>query len=657
MEYPGGNPCPAAWPGTAAGQHGSLSADSYENEIVTGFDVHFLPENKVLQLSEPTPLSDAAALADLLIDHPCGSNASCGKCRVCFHQGAPDPMPADLRLLSSEEIAHGWRLACQCVLAGPAILEIPPVSRVFSAKGFGPDTLFSGGFEPFVRRQLLDLPLPDMKYQWALEDSFGKQWRGKPKPELSLDQIRELERAVQVCRRICTVADGNRVLRIAPAPDGLRKNKLFGLALDTGSTSLAAALVDLETGAVASFGSMLNPQVRYGADVISRIDFAQSSPTGNEQLHSVLIDALNSLFAQIIGQAGADKEDVWSVCAVGNPAMLHSLAGIDIVPLGQSPYVGAWTRGRVMEASDIGLDFHAGVRLRLFPMIRSTVGGDTVAAAIAAGIDLTEKLTLIIDLGTNCEVVLGNRDRIIATSTAAGPAFEGANIRYGMRAAPGAIDRVSLRPEGRLSIRVLGGVKAKGLCGSGLIDVVSVLLRGGLIDPSGRMRGADALDLERYPEMAWRIMRNEEGQLSFILATAEESERGCPILLTAHDVRQLQLIKGSILAGTKLLLQEYGATQEDISQILVAGAFGSYLRKSSALDIGLVPPIDPERVQFIGNAAGVGARMALVDRHAWRRAEAIRELADYLELGGHADYQEIFAEAMGFYDSPALETP
>ncbi|MFH0795198.1 MAG: ASKHA domain-containing protein [bacterium] len=620
---------------------------------MANFEIVFLPEGKVVPLAEATPLSDAAELGDLLIDHPCGANATCGKCRVRFVNGAPEPTAAEARLISAGEISDGWRLSCQSVVERSAKVEIPHLSRVVAVKGFGPENLFENGFDPFVRRKALTIPEPDLDYQWALEDSLAIQWGEEIRPQMTLEQLRDLGNfASSGVRQLTAIFDEDRLLSLKA--DEKHEKPLLGLAIDLGSTSVAGALVDLETGAVKAYASTLNPQVRFGGDVISRIEYAQTHADGNEQLRRAAVEAINGLLRRLLEEAAATAKQVWAACVAGNPAMLHTLVGVEVNSLGQAPYVGAWTRGLRLDALRQGIELAPHVPLRVFPMIRSNVGGDTVAAIIASGMDVSGKMSLLIDLGTNCEVVLGNRDGLIATSTAAGPAFEGANIRQGMRAAPGAIDRVSLRPRGRLAIRVIGNVKAKGICGSGLIDAAAALLRTGLIDPSGRMHSRESLDSRKYPELASRIVRGEHGHAAVILATHEESERGVPVMLTALDIRQLQLIKGSILAGAALLLQQKGMTCGDLDQVLIAGAFGSYIRKASAVDIGLVPPIDPEKIHFIGNAAGVGARMALVDRRAWRRAEQIRESAEYLELGGHRDYQEVFAAAMGFHDSPAV---
>jgi uncharacterized 2Fe-2S/4Fe-4S cluster protein (DUF4445 family) len=617
-------------------------------------EVVFLPEQRTVTLPEPTQVSDAAACAEVLIDHPCGAKASCGKCRVRFLDGAPAPTQAEARLLPPKDLADGWRLSCQSVIETPARIEVPSVSRVGSAKGFGSDDLFAQGFTPNLIRRRLRLPEPDLNYQWAIEDSLMREFDSAMQPRLSLDQVRRIAALLESAHReLDIVATRDRVIHLAPAAPR-PADRLVGLAVDVGSTSVAAALVDLESGTVINSTSALNPQVQYGADVISRIFFAQTQEAGNERLHDCIIGALNDLILHLTREAGIKSDCVFLAAISGNPAMLHTVAGADVRPLGQSPYVGVWSRSFELAASALNLRLHPAARVILLPMIRSNVGADTVAGILATGLDQTPKTCLFIDLGTNSEIVLVHRGCMLTTSTAAGPAFEGANIQHGMRAAPGAIDRVSLRSHGDLAIHVLGGVRAKGLCGSGLIDAVAVLLRTGIINATGRMLGREALDEQRFPRLASRLLHGEVGHNAVILSRPEESENGYPILLSALDVRQLQLIKGSIHAGATILMQEMGLTNADLDEVLIAGAFGQFIRKTSAMDIGLVPPVDPEKVIFVGNAAGVGARMVLVDAAARERADRIRETAGYLELGGRDDYQDAFADAMGFHDSPAL---
>lgn len=621
----------------------SMDKVSYDN-----FDIVFLPENRVVRCNGPLSFADAAAQAELLVEHPCGSRGTCGKCRVRFHLGAPAPGTHDKQLLSPEALASGWRLACQVILSSPAVMEVPDVSRVASPKSFGPDDLFASGFDPFLKVHSVLLPPAELGTQLSgaerLANALGFS------PSLGLDQLRVVGEADHCSKRLELVLDEARALWVGD-PGG--RGVALGLALDVGSTSLAGALVDLESGKVICSASVLNQQIQYGADVISRIDHAQIDKAGNHNLHAAVVSTINELIEQLLSSSGALRNNIWLACAAGNSVMLHTLMGVDVRALGRAPYIGAWVAPWRLRAHEVGLNLRAEAALRLFPMIRSNVGGDTVAAIIAAGLDMTEKLTLLIDLGTNCEVVLGNRDGILATSTAAGPAFEGANIRCGMRAAPGAIDRISLRPGGELSIHVIGSVRPRGICGSALVDAAALFLRTGVMDASGRMRGPETFDADLAP-LRDRLVRDETGQPAVVLAQAMDSATGESVTVGARDIRQLQLVKGSILAGVVTLLRTRGATMDDVEQVFIAGAFGSYLRKTSVMDVGLVPATDPERVQCIGNAAGVGARMALVDRLAWRRAEAVHRAAQYIELGGLPEYQDLFAESMGFHDSPAL---
>ncbi|MBX7244443.1 MAG: ASKHA domain-containing protein [Candidatus Sumerlaeaceae bacterium] len=621
---------------------------------MSGLRLTFLPEGRSLELAEATPVSDAAAAAELLIDHPCGAKATCGKCRVRFAEGATAPTAAEERLVSAEDLAQGWRLSCQAVVNCDAVIEVPAVSRAAAAKTFGPEDLFAGGFEATLRTV-------DLAVEVTESDDLASALRRSVAARIGRQEIRiapHLLRALPGLisdsgARVSAVIGHGELLALAGETQSF--GAPCGVALDIGSTTLGVAIINMETCAVLAQGSALNPQVAFGADTISRIFHTQTHDDGNAQLHGVLAKGINELVGRLAAEAAISRDSLWRVCAVGNPTMLHTLLGVDVGPLGQAPYNGAWTMGIECPAREAGLDMRREAMLSLPPMIRSNVGADTMAAILATGLDQTDKLSLLIDLGTNSEIVLGNRHKLIATSTAAGPAFEGANIRQGMRAAPGAIDRVSLRGGGRVNIHVLGSVPAKGICGPGLIDAVAILLRAGLIDATGRMHGRNALDEKQYPGFAARIVSGEHGHPAFILATREESEKGVPVMLSALDVRQLQLIKGSIYAGAEILMKQLGVHYDDLDQVLIAGAFGQYVRKASALDIGLVPPVDPEKVLFVGNAAGVGARMCLVDAVASRRAEEIWRTAEYVELGGHPDYQDAFCVAMGFHDSPAVK--
>jgi uncharacterized 2Fe-2S/4Fe-4S cluster protein (DUF4445 family) len=421
----------------------------------------------------------------------------------------------------------------------------------------------------------------------------------------------------------------------------------LGLAVDIGSTSLAAALVDLADGRVVAFDSRLNPQVMYGADVISRIHYSMAQPDGLARLTAAVRGGIGDLVDALLAAAARTRDDVVVAACAGNPTMVQAWAGVPVAALGTAPYLAAWSGERQFRALDVGLPVGADTPVYVFPMVRSHVGSDAVAAAIACGLDSRDDPTLLIDLGTNTEVMIAAEGRFVATSAAAGPAFEGATIVHGMRAAPGAIDAVSVTPEGRLVFTTIANSAARGLCGSGLIDVVAELLRAGAISPSGHLRlpapGEGAL-----PAGLAGRMTSIDRQNAFIIAWGNEAHAGHDVVLTARDVRQLQLVKASILAAATMLCRHLHIAEGDIASILLAGAFGNFVRKASALAIGLVPPIDPERVRFVGNAAGVGARMAVCDQRVRDRARALAARADYIELANDGAYQDLFLQLLAF---------
>lgn len=600
------------------------------------FPIRFLPDDRTYQAEQPVDLMLAAAAADIWVEQPCGSKTICGKCKVRVREGDAEISPADERLLSKEEITDGWRLGCQLTLSGATVIEIPPATRSVALKPFGPPDLFAAGFRPIVIKRYLELRPPDEDNQYA---SFDLIARALNVPRLRADMTvvqTAAQRLAESDYKISVVIRGDELLSIEA---GNTADRAYGVAIDIGSTTLGTALVNLQNGEVLCAVSRLNPQVKVGADIISRIQYAQEHRGGSEQLHKSLITGLSQMIEELAAQGGVVAGEIYSVVCAGNATMTHSAAGADITQLGQAPYVGLWSREWSVRARELQLPVSKRAIVRFMPMIRSHVGGDTVSGILACGIDRSEVWQALIDLGTNSEVVVGNRDRTVATSTAAGPAFEGANIYLGMRAAPGAIDQVRISPDGRVVVKTVNNEPARGICGTGLVDAAAELVRMGVIAPSGYMKKGD--ELSSLPEaLRARCITLPDGQAA--VRIAEE------VVLTAQDIRQLQLIKGSIYAGLDILLRHLGISLDDLERVNIAGAFGNFLRKDTAQAIGLVPQIDPEKVQFIGNAAGVGARMALVDADARERANRISESCEYVELAGHPDYQDAFVAAIPF---------
>jgi len=610
------------------------------------YEVLFLPENRRVTVEPGTLVTEAAALADVMIELPCGGRGRCGKCRVRFIQGAPPPSHFNRRTFSPDQLLEGWRLACQTVILQSARIEIPTPSLAVSLKTFGADDLFDPDFERAVVRQNVALDYARIDDQVSLLERVARTAGRSGIPRATTRVVRELAHVAATRPDEIGVVWEEDHLRAVIAAGAIERP--LGVAVDLGTTTVAAALIDLRDGSTLAIHSTLNSQVRYGADVISRVTYSTERADGVATLQLAAAATIGELLGALCRKAHVLRHDIVALSVVGNSTMEHLLAGITPASLGIAPYIGAWRGERSIPAAHLKLDVYPKARLWVAPMVRSNVGGDTVAAMLATAMDRDERLRLLIDIGTNAEVVLGSAGRRIACSTAAGPAFEGANISQGMRAATGAVDFFTIHEDGRVVWHVIGDVPARGICGSGLIDVVAELLRVGAIDERGWLRPASQHQ-RPVPEAVTRhLVETENGMNAFVIVPGEKAEEGRPVLVTAGDVRQLQLVKGSIAAGTEILCRELGVTIEDIEEVLIAGAFGNYIRKISALEIGLVPPFDAQRVRFVGNAAGMGARMVLADRGARRRALALAKSTGYVELAGRSDYQSAFAKAMLF---------
>jgi uncharacterized 2Fe-2S/4Fe-4S cluster protein (DUF4445 family) len=437
--------------------------------------------------------------------------------------------------------------------------------------------------------------------------------------------------------------DAARVPVLGPVARGGRAR--FGVAIDIGTTSLAAALVDLAAGAELVTASRPNPQAAFGADVLSRIQAGSGDEARRRPVVAAVRLGLATLAGGLIRGAGLSDRDVVAAAVVGNPAMLHLWWGEDPWSLGVAPYEGRWTAARHARARDVDLPIDPAAPVYVLPCVRSHVGADAVAAAVAVGLDANDSPALLIDLGTNSEIVLANGGRIFAASTAAGPAFECGGISCGMRAADGAIDALRLEPDGHWSMHVVGDAAPRGVCGSGLLDAVAELLRVGVIEPSGRMRGADQMRGIVPDGLAGRLSPAGERRRTAIVAAAG-AFRG--VALEAADVRQLQLAVGAVRAGIEVLCADARISAARLHAIFVAGTFGQYVRKASLLRLGLLPPVEPERVRTVGNAAGRGAVLALLDQRFRDRAERLAERATYVELAGRADYQEALTRSLHF---------
>jgi len=424
----------------------------------------------------------------------------------------------------------------------------------------------------------------------------------------------------------------------------------YGIAFDLGTTTIVGTLMDLNSGGARGVASTLNAQAIHGGDVLSRISYTMGKKEGLEELQHFAAFTINGIIEQLAAESGVLPSRVYEITVGGNLTMMHLLLGIDPEPISVTPFASAAAHGIDVRARDLGITIHPEGRVYLFPAIGAYVGGDIVAGLLATAVPRGNRLRLFVDVGTNGEIALGSEQRTVATAAPAGPAFEGAEISCGMRATTGAIEGVQIT-EDAVVLQTIDDAPPVGLCGSGLVDVVAQLYRRGLMDATGRMRSCDDLRGSIPDALASRLV-TVDGVRVFILATEKETG-GRPIVFSQKDVRQLQFAKGSIASGIKILMQVMGVRPEDLHEVLLAGAFGSYIHPDAARIIGLVPAVRLDRIRAVGNAAGEGAKIALLSYREREAAEAMPSRVEYIELSGREDFNDIFMGVLGF---PPLES-
>jgi len=607
--------------------------------------VVFQPDGRTLNVPHGQTLLEAAQAAGIHLEAPCGGKGTCSGCRVIIPRDAPPPSEACRRELAGEEIRRQMRLACQVRVERELRVVIPEETRL------GDQKILTEGIErkvalaPNVRKVAVHLPPPSVSDQRADGERLLDALAEKGLTDLTIDvkTARDLPARLRSLEfHPAVVVIGDEAVHLDPPGAA---DACYGMAFDIGTTTLAGYLTDLTTGKVAAVASRTNPQAAYGDDVIARIEYCGREKSGARQLQALVVDAMNEMVAEACRRADIKPSVVYEVTMVGNTTMNHLLLRLPVQQIARAPFVAASASAHAAAARDIGLKIHPLGRVYTAPLIASFVGADTVGVILATGMHESNRLRLALDIGTNGEIVLGTRERLLACSTAAGPAFEGARIRYGMRAATGAIDRVDLQGD-KLALHTIDDAPAVGLCGTGLIDAVAAMVEGGVLGASGRMRSASDVAADR-PALARRLV-GANGERAFLLADKKETDSGHPILLTQKDVREVQLAKGAVAAGVEMMLEEFGAKIGDVEEVLLAGAFGNFIRPDRALAIGLLPGVAVGKVKFVGNAAGAGARMLLVNRHLRQAADDVARGVEHIELSQRPDFQARFAEAMLF---------
>jgi uncharacterized 2Fe-2S/4Fe-4S cluster protein (DUF4445 family) len=570
-----------------------------------------------------TTLFDAASWNGVAIDSTCGGHGTCKKCKVRVVAGNAEVSSVDPRAFSIDELRNGWRLACRAAAQEDMTIEVPPLQTRPKAAlaGVGRHVIL----RPAVQKRYVELVEPTLEDQRSdLERLLDAM--DDVEPRVPLDVVRELGTTLRKADwKVTAILADDVLIGVEPGDTSGRR---FAIAFDLGTTTVVATLLDLETGQPCAVRSILNAQQPFGADVISRISATMLDDDALGRLQQHAHETLRTLTGEVCEEGAVDPREVYEVVVTGNVTMIQLALGIDPEPLSMAPFTIAARRLPEARATDFGLAVHERAPAVLFPALGAYVGPDIVAGILATGLTLDRRVRLFVDVGTNSEIVLGSSARALACAAPAGPAFEAAQIRCGMRAADGAIEGVKI-VDGDVQLTVIGDVEPVGLCGSGLVDAVAELVGAGILDHSGRFVADSSERLGKIGEEKVFHLTDD-------------------VYLSQRDVRELQFAKASIATGWEILLDELGVGAGDVSQVLLAGSFGSYLQPASAVRIGLVPKLALMRIVSAGNVAGEGAKIAALSVQERAAAGAIVDQVEYVEASGRTDFQDRFVGQLAF---------
>jgi uncharacterized 2Fe-2S/4Fe-4S cluster protein (DUF4445 family) len=607
----------------------------------------FTPSGRDVRVPAGVSVFDAASWNGIAIDSTCGGHGTCKKCKIQVLGPSAGSVPVhrlDARSFTPDQLAAGWRLACLAQARTDLAIDVPPLTTRPKAATLG------------VGRQVILRPAVQKRYVELTEPTLADQRTDLQRVTDAIEDL-ELTPDLHVLRRLPAVlrqADykvtavivDEALIDVEP---GDTTDRRFAIAFDLGTTTVVATLLDTATGTPAAVDSMLNKQQPFGGDVITRISAVMMDPEALDRLRLLAQQTLAELTRNVLAEAEVDPSEVYEVALAGNATMTALVLGIDPEPMGVAPFVMTTTTMPSFLASELGLSLHPRARAVLFPALGAYVGGDIVSGMLATGMDRDKRTRLFIDVGTNCEIVLSDGDTILSTAAPAGPAFEGGAIRCGMRAADGAVEgvRIDEDVEGGVRLQVIGDVPAEGICGSGLVDAVSELVRAGLLDSSGRFVSDErAKEIAPYAADRLTVIGKER---VFVLERREPtSPPEETVYLSQRDVRELQFAKGAIATGWTLLLEQLGLQHSDVQQVLLAGSFGSYLSPAAAVRIGLVPKIPVLRIVSAGNVAGEGAKMSLLSIRERAGAAALLEEVAYVELSDRTDFNDRFVDLLAF---------
>jgi uncharacterized 2Fe-2S/4Fe-4S cluster protein (DUF4445 family) len=611
--------------------------------------VTFYLDGKTIEteVEQRVTLLEAASRAGVYVNSICGGEGICGTCKVLIKAGQIRRGPTSL--LTREEIEQGYVLACQTKVLGDVEVEIPLATRIVDGQILVDKdaeklrSIQAGGEEisfersPLVDKLSLTLPEPSLTDNLSDHQRIYRELSSQkqaPILQTGLTTLRKIPTVLRDNQWAVTATLGTKgdITELLQVEGGDTTGRNYGVAVDIGTSTVVVHLLDLNTSKTVDGEAKYNSQMKYGEDVTRRIIHADEE--GTEQLHSLIIDDINGLISTLIFRNKVRRDEVTSVICSGNTTMLHFLINLPASGIRKSPYVSASTSPPPIRAAEVGVKINPRGLLYVVPMIGGWVGGDITAGILACGIDKSEKLSLLIDIGTNGEMVIGNKDWMVTCSASAGPAFEGTGVESGMRASRGAIEHVTIKDR-RIEYSTIGDGSPRGICGSGLIDLVAVLFKARFINRRGVFN----------PGRSDRI-RARDGQPEFVMVPGSETETGKDIVITQPDIENLMRAKAAIYAGANILIKRLGLEFDDFERILIAGGFGSYLDRRKTQILGLIPDIPLERIKFVGNTSIIGAKMALLSREALDRCHGIADAVTYIDLISFPNYYDHFMAAM-----------
>jgi uncharacterized 2Fe-2S/4Fe-4S cluster protein (DUF4445 family) len=605
------------------------------------YHIDFEPVGRRGECSPDHSLLECARQLGVELVNLCGGAGTCGRCQVQLLEGQlSDVTSSEREALTPQKLDDGYRLACKAYPRSDCKLRVPPASLTTPQRTQVEGREVPIEPQPVVQHVTLELSPPTMATEGKAEDLRDDETRvldalheqhGIEADRIDIDVLRQLSVRLREEDWHVQVAGRDGEITYVSSPT----RSLLGIAVDLGTTKIAGYLVDLENGQTLAARGTMNPQIAYGEDVVARATRAQRSPEEARTFQGLIVDALSQLASDLCEEAGETPEQIVEAVVVGNTAMHHLFLRLPVGQLARSPYVPAVRDAIDMKARDAGLQLAPGAHLHLLSNIAGYVGADHVAMLLVTGMAQAKGVVLALDIGTNTEVCLAHEGQLISTSCASGPAFEGAHIKHGMRAAKGAIEYLELEEHDggyQTHFQTIGDAPPVGLCGSGVLDALAELHRVGVVDDTGRMHEGPGV-------------RTVNGVREFVLVEREDQGNDASITITQKDVRELQLAKGAMRAGIALLLEAEGLSEEAIEQVIIAGAFGSYIDVESAIAVGILPDLPRDRFRQVGNAAGMGAKLALLSAKKRREARELAKETRYLELTTAPNFKRIFAQA------------